>query len=181
MSLEILGIEITTLNQILDLNVKFNECLTFSTHLEFIMAKANRCIAMLRHNLRVRRTESQKILFQTYFQPSIIYRCQLWFNIEVTNMDKINELNRKFWRLRGSNIPRLDVLSMVQFMAVQCLMLLFDYKQRKPYFELEDSFNEVSHNFDTHQASQDPIYFSKQNGKQTQRIGIYCVQVVQHA
>ena len=159
--LELSGNEIKPAKQILDLGVKFNERLNFTTHMELVIAKAKRVIAMVRHNLSVRNTNSLKILYQMYYQPSITYGCQLWFNSEDGTINKLEELDKKFWKLGGSFIVRPKVLSTVQFVVVQCLMLYFDYKHGKAVLELEDDFKNIEHGFDTRLAAQDPSHLSK--------------------
>ena len=154
------GTDIEPSDQILDLGVKFSIHQSFHCHLEYASMKANRVINMVKHNLRVRSTEVLRIIYQMYFQPRITYASQLWFNLDDLVITKVNELDRQFWKLAGT-IRRPDVLTTVQLMVVQQLMLFFDYKHGGVCLDLEDDFQECQNMISTRRMRNEELNLPK--------------------
>ena len=146
--------------QILDLGVKFSVHQSFHSHLEFATMKAGRVLNMVKQNLKVRSTEVLKIVYQMYFQPVITYASQLWFNLDNSIIGKVRDLDRRFWKLAG-NIQRPEVLSTVQFMVVQQLMLYFDHMKGTVNLNLVDDFNDGQRSISTHGALNEDLHLSK--------------------
>ena len=131
-----------------DLGCWFNKGYTFIPMMNTQISKAKSVIYRIKNDLKVRDTRSLTQLFHSYYQSSLLYASEVWMNTENATIQKLNDIDDKFWSLLPENATRPDCLSSAQMAIKKNLMLYFKSKFNLAKISLDHGFefmNDESH------------------------------------
>ena len=138
--LKLLGNSIPEVKLMKDLGCWFNKGYTFIPMMNTQIAKAKAVILMVKHGIKARDTASLKQLFQMYMQSSLLYSSEVWMNLEKATIDKLNEIDSKFWRLLPEGQTRPNCLSSAQLAIKKNLMMFFKIKHKMAIVSFDEDF-----------------------------------------
>ena len=150
---EQLQCDLSLVNQIIpevrylkDLGVLFSKTYTFVSMMKVQIAKARNIIRKVRHNLIVRDPVSLKMIYQSYFQSTLLYGSEVWLNIEDSTLSKLYNIDDSFWALLPAQYDRPICRNSVQVAVRKNLMLYFKHKYDICKMDLTEDFYEIEQN-----------------------------------
>ena len=138
--LELSGCLIPEVKLMKDLGCWFNKGYTFIPMMNTQISKAKAVIQMVKHGLQARDTTSLKQLFQMYMQSTLLYASEVWLNIDEATITKLDEVDRKFWKLLPQDQTRPECLSSAQMAIKKNLLMFFKIKHKMAKVTLDSDF-----------------------------------------
>ena len=138
--LMLLGSIIPEVTLMKDLGCWFNKNYTFIPMINTQISKAKRIIQMVRHGLKVRDSRSMLQIFQIYFQSRLLYSSEIWLNLEDATINKLNDIDEKFWALLPNDIEKPKCLSSAQVAVKKNLMMYFKMRHNLAIVNLDEKF-----------------------------------------
>ena len=123
-----------------DLGCLFSTTYTFCAMMANQVSKAKCVIFMIMNKLKARDQKSMTQLFQSYFQSVLLYASEVWLNLDYATLNKLDEIDQKFWNLAQD--CEIRTFSSVQLAVMKNLMMLFKIKNKMAIAEFEDDFSE---------------------------------------
>ena len=80
------------------------------------------------------------MLFQTYFQSCLLYASEIWLNIDEATINKLDEVDNKFWNLLPKDIVKPNCLTSAQAAVKKNLMFYFKLKHKMATADLDYGF-----------------------------------------
>ena len=125
--LSLCGSIIPEVKYLKDLGCVFSKTYTFVSMMNIQLAKARRTIRMVSNKLLVRNAESLKLIYQAYFQSSLLYSSEIWLNLESSTLGKLVRIDESFWKLLPENEVKPKCYNSVQVAIKKNLMLYFKH------------------------------------------------------
>ena len=108
------------------------------------LAKARSVIHMIKNNLKTRDEQSLLQLYRSHFQSRLLYASEVWMNIEEATINKLNEIDCKFWSLLPEGVQRPVCLSSAQIAIKKNLIMYFKSKHNLAKLSLDNNFTYVN-------------------------------------
>ena len=134
------GNTIPEVRHLKDLGCVFSRTYTFVSMMVSQLAKARRVIRMVSNKLMVRNPESLKMIFQAYFQSTLLYSSEVWLNLENSTLGKLKRIDDSFWKLLPDGQERPKCYNSIQIAVKKNLMLFFKHKFNLCKTTLEEDF-----------------------------------------
>ena len=77
------------------LGVTLTKDLTWETHINSIIQKANKTLGFLRRNLKISSTKIKETAYKTFVRPILEYACTVWDPHTQTNIDRLEAVQRR--------------------------------------------------------------------------------------
>ena len=126
-----------------DLGVIFDDTLTFESHINKILKKANSMLYLLRRNFNFNDIKIFKLLFTALVRSQIEYSMPVWYPYKISDIKQIESVQRKATKFLPSlkNIPYQQRLKILKLPSIQYRRLrgdmIFLYKliNNRPNFD----------------------------------------------
>ena len=92
------------------------------------IAKARRVIHMISNKLIVRNPESMKMIYQTYFQSTLLYSSEVWLSLECSTLRKLKQIDDSFWKLLPEGQEKPKCYNSIQIAIKKKLVMFFKHK-----------------------------------------------------
>ena len=140
----LMGKEIPEIRYLKDLGVIFSKTYTFVSMMKVQMAKAKNVIRRIKNDLIVRDARSLKLIYQTYYQPTLLYGSEIWINLEVATINKLQAADDSFWDLLPVTAQKPTCRNSMQVAVRKNLMHYFKHKFSICKMSLHEDFKETN-------------------------------------
>ena len=137
------------------------------------ISKAKSVIHRIKNDLKVRDVRSLTQLYHSYYQSSLLYSSEVWMNIEHATIQKLDDIDHKFWSLLPENAVRPDCLLSAQMAIKNNLMLYFKSKFNLAKISLDHGFKFVNDSANTRSSVRKDLLTPKCRLAFTQKEFVY--------
>lgn len=117
------NIELARISEYVDLGVKFDQTVTFNSHINMIVSKSNKTLGFIKRNTKdFNDPYALKLLFTSFIRSILEYCSVVWNPFYRVHIDRLEGVQRRFTRYALSKMPWSDGLPSFQIRN-RCLCL----------------------------------------------------------